>query len=259
MNGLATLGASFFGSAFPTTLYFGHISHKANGARIGYSILNAVVIALICLTGTVPLVLHFLPYQLVAFIIVWFGLEMVGQAFAESGRRHGVAVAVGLLPLVCAWGLQLLTTCLERNGISLADAVTRLGSDVPLRGLIVLSQGAFLVSMVWAAATSHLVDRRFFQAALWFLAGSFLSFFGIIHAFVLTGAGLENHLGFGADWPFAVSYAMAALFLVGCELYSRRTAQSISGELPSLPTVEDPSPVTDEEAGTAFARITPPT
>jgi AGZA family xanthine/uracil permease-like MFS transporter len=257
-NGLATLGASFFGSAFPTSLYFGHLSHKANGARIGYSVLNGIVVAAICLTGTIPIVLHFVPYQLVAFIIVWFGVEMIGQAFAESGRKHGPAVAMGLIPLVCAWGLQLATTCLERSGIPLADAVSRLGADVGLRGLIAISQGAFLVSMVWAAATSHLLDRRFLAAAAWFLAGSFLSFFGLIHAFVFTSSGLENNLGFGTDWPFAVSYAFAALFLAVCHLYSRQAALAHKGAPDELAPVGDALAVSEDTSATAFARVTPP-
>ncbi len=233
VNGLATLGASLFGSAFPTTLYFGHLSHKANGARIGYSIINGVVVGVICLTGLVPLVLHFVPYQLVAFIIVWFGLEMVGQAFAESGPRHGAAVAIGLIPLICSWGLQLVTTCLDHAGITMADAAVRLGSELPLHGLISLSQGAFLTSMVWAAATSYLLDRRFLPAAAWFLAGSVLSFVGIMHAFTLTPEGVRNCIGFGAEWHFAASYAAAALIMVVCEVYVRSSSHAFATDLPS--------------------------
>jgi AGZA family xanthine/uracil permease-like MFS transporter len=233
VNGLATLIASLFGSAFPTTLYFGHLSHKANGARIGYSILNAIVVAGICLTGLISFVLHFVPYQLVAFIIVWFGLEMVGQAFTESGRRHGAAVAIGLVPLICAWGLQLVTTCIDHSGLTMAEMAVRLGSELPLRGLIALSQGAFLTSMVWAAATSYLLDRRFLPAAAWFLAGSILSFLGIMHAFALNSEGVQNRIGFGVEWHFAASYAAAALFLVGCEAYRRHSSHAFAADLPS--------------------------
>jgi adenine/guanine/hypoxanthine permease len=45
VNGLATLLGAALGSAFPTSLYIGHNAHKANDARIGYSILGGVVSA----------------------------------------------------------------------------------------------------------------------------------------------------------------------------------------------------------------------
>src|SRR6202521_4367473 len=57
VNGLATIGAAAFGSCFPTTLYFGHMAHKAYGARVGYSILNGVATLLICITGLVSPIL----------------------------------------------------------------------------------------------------------------------------------------------------------------------------------------------------------
>ena len=40
VNGLGSLAAAAFGSAFPTTIYIGHPGWKALGARAGYSVLN---------------------------------------------------------------------------------------------------------------------------------------------------------------------------------------------------------------------------
>src|SRR5579863_9466491 len=51
VNGLATLAGTALGSAFPTSLYIGHNAHKANGARIGYSILGGIAAAALCLSG----------------------------------------------------------------------------------------------------------------------------------------------------------------------------------------------------------------
>lgn len=41
VNGIGSVAASLFGSAFPTTIYIGHPGWKALGARTGYSALNA--------------------------------------------------------------------------------------------------------------------------------------------------------------------------------------------------------------------------
>ena len=43
VNGLGSIAAALFGSAFPTTIYIGHPGWKALGARAGYSVLNGVV------------------------------------------------------------------------------------------------------------------------------------------------------------------------------------------------------------------------
>ena len=222
VNGLATLGAAAFGSPFPTTLYFGHMAHKAYGARVGYSILNGVATLLICITGLISPILHFVPLEVVAIVIVWFGLVMVAQAFQEIPKSHCIAVAFGLLPMLASWGLQLVDLALRKGGSSLLQAAPKFGEELAIYGLIALSQGALLVSMVWAAALAYILDRRFLPAAGWLLAGAVLSFFGLIHAYDLNSAGIVNKLGVFAAPEFAISYAAAALFLAGCHFYIRR-------------------------------------
>jgi AGZA family xanthine/uracil permease-like MFS transporter len=222
VNGLATLGAAAFGSPFPTTLYFGHMAHKAYGARVGYSILNGVATLVICITGLISPILHFVPLEVVAIVIVWFGLVMVAQAFQEIPKSHCIAVAFGLLPMLAAWGLQLVDLALRKAGSSLLQAAPTFGEELAIYGLIALSQGALLVSMVWAAAIAYMLDLRFLRAAGWLLAGAVLSFFGLIHAYDLNSAGIVNKVEIFAAPEFAISYAAAALFLVGCHFYSRR-------------------------------------
>jgi AGZA family xanthine/uracil permease-like MFS transporter len=222
VNGLATMVAALFGSPFPTTLYFGHLAHKAYGARVGYSILNGTATLLICVTGLIFPILRFVPLEVVAIVIVWFGLVMVAQAFQEVPKSHCVAVAFGLLPMLASWGLQLVDLALRKGGSSLLQAAPKFGEELAIYGLIALSQGALLVSMVWAAALAYMLERRFLHAAGWLLAGAMLSFFGIIHAYDLSPAGVVNRLGILVAPEFAVSYAGAALVLAGFHFYNRR-------------------------------------
>lgn len=222
VNGLATLGAAAFGSPFPTTLYFGHMAHKAYGARIGYSILSGAAVLVICLTGLISPILHFVPLEVVAIVIVWFGLVMVAQAFQEIPKAHCVAVAFGLLPMLASWGLQFVDLSLRKGGSSLLEAAPKFGDELAVYGLIALSQGALMVSLVWAAAIAYMLDRRFLHSAAWLLGGAVLSFFGVIHAYNLTPAGVENKLGIFAAPEFTLSYAVAALFLAACHFYNRR-------------------------------------
>jgi AGZA family xanthine/uracil permease-like MFS transporter len=218
-NGLATFGAAFLGSAFPTTLYFGHMAHKAVGARIGYSILNGAAVMLIALTGVMSALLHFIPFQVVAIVIVWFGLAMVGQAFQEVPKIHGVAVAFGLVPLLCSWGLQQISSGLDQVGSSLYLCSLVTGGALPIKGLVVLSQGAILISMIWTAALAYIIDQRFLLAAAWLSAGAIASCLGLIHGYELTSQGIVSHLGLFVAPHFAVSYLLVAAFLIGCHFY----------------------------------------
>lgn len=72
-NGLGSLLAAGFGSAFPTTIYIGHPGWKAMGARAGYSALNGVVIAVICVTGLAAGVLKVVPLEAALGILLGSG------------------------------------------------------------------------------------------------------------------------------------------------------------------------------------------
>jgi AGZA family xanthine/uracil permease-like MFS transporter len=91
--------------------------------------------------------------------------------------------------------------------------------------MIALSQGAILISMVWAAALAFVFDRRFIQAAMWMVAASVLSCLGFIHAYVLSPQGVENKLGLFAAPEFALSYTAVAVFLLACHFYVRKTRE----------------------------------
>ena len=98
MNGLGTLTAAWLGSPFPTTLYLGHAAHKANGARSGYSVLNGLVTLLLCTTGILPVVLRFVPLEVAAPVIIWFGLITVAQAVVEVPAHQSIAASSDSFP-----------------------------------------------------------------------------------------------------------------------------------------------------------------
>ena len=103
-------------------------------------------------------------------------------------------------------------------GKGLLDTADQFGSTLHIHGVIALSQGFLLTSIIYAAVTAFVIDRKFNQAALWMLAASFLSAVGMIHAYRITANGVENHFAwFTAAPDFAVVYAAAAglLWLAG--------------------------------------------
>ena len=222
MNGIGTLAAAALGSPFPTTLYVGHAAHKANGARAGYSALNGLVTLVLCTTGLLPLVLRIVPLSVAGPVIVWFGLVTVGQAFVEVPKAQSIAVALGLIPMVAQWAAGIIDTAVRAAGSSLAVVLPRLGTNLPLGGLLALGQGALLTSMLWAAAMALIIEQKFAQAAGWMLAAAALSWFGILHSYRLSPDGIEGNIGWAVAPGFACAYAAGACFLLVCHWYAPR-------------------------------------
>jgi AGZA family xanthine/uracil permease-like MFS transporter len=205
------MGAAFLGSAFPTTIYIGHPGWKAMGARSGYSLLSGVIVATLCFAGAVTAVLRIVPLEAALGILLWIGVIITAQAFQAVPKPHALAVAVGLIPSLAAWAFFLVETTLRVNQVELVTAAPKFGSDLFLHGMIALSQGFVLTSMILAAITAKLIDQKFRAAAGWALAAAALSAIGLIHAYRLTPAGVENEFGWMAAPSFAAAYAVAAV------------------------------------------------
>lgn len=215
VNGFCGVLAALLGSPFPTTIYIGHPAWKAMGARSGYSILNGVVIMLLCLTGSIALVLQFVPLEATLGILLWIGIVMTAQAFSEVPKSHTLAVALGLMPALASWALLLIETTLRVAGSSLQATVGNFGQDLYIHGVIALSQGFLLSSMILAAMMVHIIEREFLRGAVWALVAALFSLTGLIHGYEMTAAGVQNSFGWMVGGRFAVGYGLAALVLFG--------------------------------------------
>jgi len=66
------------------------------GARVGYSILNGMIMGLL-LSGTVAMLAYFVPVEAGMAIVLWIEL-IVAQSFTATPSHHAPAVVIGLLP-----------------------------------------------------------------------------------------------------------------------------------------------------------------
>jgi AGZA family xanthine/uracil permease-like MFS transporter len=210
------IGAAF-GSPFPTTIYIGHPGWKALGARTGYSVLNGVCFTILCLSGTTALLALIVPIEAGMAIVLWIGVVMASQAFQATPRSHAPAVAIGLLPALAAWGALLVKVGLRTAGLGTqarpfdSNIISALESaDIAASGMFALEQGSLLSSMIWAALTVEIIERRFTRAALWALSGSLLSACGMIHTYRFTQADVTSWLTFSVTSPFVIAYALLA-------------------------------------------------
>jgi AGZA family xanthine/uracil permease-like MFS transporter len=217
-NGIGSVAASLFGSAFPTTIYIGHPGWKRLGARSGYSAFNGIFITFICLTGTIQTVLRFIPLEAGIGILLYIGIIIVAQSFQETPKEHALAVAVGLFPALAAWGLLMVETGLKAGGKSLYEAgLAPFAQSLAIHGMISLERGFIFTSMILAAIGVFLIEREFFRAAFWSLAAAFFAAIGIIHAYELTPGGVAARFGWLVSPEFTVSYLLlfALFFAVG--------------------------------------------
>jgi AGZA family xanthine/uracil permease-like MFS transporter len=185
------------------------------GARAGYSVLNGVAIALLCLVGGMSLVLRWVPLEAALGILLWIGLIITAQSFQEVPKAHALAVGLGLVPALASWALVLIETSLRAAGSSLFAAAPLFKSDLFVHGAIALSQGFMLSSMILSAMLVHVIERRFLHAAAWAGIAALFSMLGLIHAYDLSPAGVQNRFGWSAAPQFACMYGLGAAFLLG--------------------------------------------
>lgn len=222
VNGLGSIVAAFLGSGFPTTIYIGHPAWKAMGARSAYSALNGVVITLLCLAGAVSLVLRVVPVEVTLGILLWIGLIITAQAFQEVPKQHALAVALGLVPSLASWALVLIDNTLHAVGTTLYESAGKFGNTLYIHGVIALSQGFLITSMVLAAFLVYVIENKFLTAAAWMGLACLFSLTGLIHAYQLTPLGVENKFGFHAAPGFTVMYGLGALLLLALHAWHRR-------------------------------------
>ncbi len=214
-NGIGTVAAALFGSPFPTTIYIGHPGWKNMGARASYSAINGIVIALFCFGGCLTYILKFIPIEAVLGIIPWIGIIMMSQCFQDTPKRHYLAIALGLIPCLAAWAFILIDGSVSAAGSTLFKMKEALAMrDIHIGGLISLNQGFLITSMIYAAATVYIIDRKFKTASIWIFAAAVCSFLGIIHAYELTEKAVNPVIGFNAAPEYAVLYLLFAVILV---------------------------------------------
>ena len=211
VNGIGTLFAAGFGSCFPTTIYIGHPGWKGLGARAGYSVLNALVLTVICLSGTLGWVSRVIPVEAGMAIVLWIGIVITSQAFTATPRRHAPAVVIGILPGVAAWGALVAKSGLRVAGFGAPGFDERGGAilegfhaaSLDMAGGFALEQGFILSAMILSAMTVMVIERRWTAASLWALSGAALSAVGLLHSWTWTPGGTVIAIG----WPGTIATA----------------------------------------------------
>lgn len=217
-NGVGSVVAAVCGSCFPTTIYIGHPGWKAMGARIGYSWLNGVVMALLCVTGAAAVVAAIIPIEAGMAIVLWIGIVIGAQAFQATPMKHAPAVIVGLLPGIAGWGAQLIKTSLRAAGLATVDRPFTpdllpvfARADIYLGGAFALEQGQILSAILLAAMTVFIIERQFGWAGVCMLVAAGFSWVGLMHSYRWMPSDTVLHPGWGTGGTWAAGYLLLAL------------------------------------------------
>jgi AGZA family xanthine/uracil permease-like MFS transporter len=206
-DGAGAVIGSALGSPFPPAVYIGHPGWKKAGGRSGYSMATGVVIALLCFLGMFGLLGAIFPLPAIVPILLYIGLLIGAQAFQFTPRAQAAAIIAALIPNMAAWASGLIDNALSAAGTS-ADKVGEVNLEsagVVYNGLLVLGSGAVLVGLLLGAIVAFIIDKRFYPAAAFAVAGAVLSFIGLIHA---------PKVGWNANGPVALGYLGIAVVCV---------------------------------------------
>ena len=227
INGLGTIGAASFGSPFPATIYIGHPGWKAIGARAGYSTLNAVFMTLICITGTLSILTYYVPVESGMAILIWIALMMGAQAFQTTPQSHAPAIVIGLMPALAAMAALIMRNAWGVAGYGSAQPLDpelfemmRVQRNFFAEGAFALDMGYVYTSIILAAATVAIIEKKFKVAGFWFLSGAALSAIGFIHCFEFSYADVTAAI-FTPGWKWVMGYIIAAVLMFAVPLMGR--------------------------------------
>jgi len=204
-DGVGTMLGALFGSPFPTTVYIGHPGYKRINARCGYVLAVGVVFFIAACFGFMAFLSNLVPLAATAPILVYVAVIIISETARTCPRRHGMAIAIAMIPhvsafLVIKWGsmLNALGSLGAQQVPALTDpkmiaAMAQQGAHVI--GHQVLSQGAIITGLMWGAFLALLVDGKFKEASGFMLVGAVMTSLGIIHSASLHWPALNGIVG----------------------------------------------------------------
>lgn len=213
-DGLGAIVGSFLGSPFPPAVYIGHPGWKQAGGRIGYSLVTGIIVAVLCFSGTVGILLGIFPMQALVPILLYIGLVIGAQAFNVSALRYAPAIIIAMLPSLAQWATGLIDNALGAAGTNAGEVGVEnlIAGGVIYDGLVLFGSGAVLAGVLLGAITVFIIDHRFWAAAVTSGIAAVLSFFGIINA---------TSVGINASFGVTLGYVFFAVIMIAFALSSR--------------------------------------
>lgn len=250
IEAIATIAAALCGGVVQTTPYIGHPAYKAMGGRAAYTLATAVFIGAAGVLGFFGFVYEWTPKPAVYPILLFIGLEITGQSFIATPKRHYPAVAFACVPALALLSIHFVgqiwgdPASIEAglNPGTLKGGVLKDN----LSTAMLLSNGFIIISLLWSSCLALAIDRKLHKAAICLMVAAVFTLFGVIHSpfsnarLFLPGFGGQAWFGPADLWltdpkmleqsgSLALAYIVTATILWGWHMYLVRSEQT---ELP---------------------------
>jgi len=221
VEAFATLLAACCGGVIQTTPYIGHPAYKAMGGRAAYTLATAIFIGAAGLVGFFSLMFLWIPQAAIFPILIFIGIEITASSFHVTPKKHYAAVAMACLPAIAKLVVLNITPYVVAMGFNIEDpelAKSWLYANV-------LAGGFIFTSVIWAAATANIIDRKYLAAAIYLALGGVFTLFGIMHSPLsgdqmflpsnLWDGAIFDAAKFAAVRDFSIAYFAMAAIMIG--------------------------------------------
>jgi len=210
---VATVVAALFGGVAQSTPYIGHPAYKAMGGRAAYTLATGLFIGIGGMLGMMSFVVEAIPEAVITPILLFVGIAIVSQAFAETPRRHIPVVALAIVPVV---GYLVLTYAESLIG-KLDPAVVPKALTDEQNILRAIGHGFILTAILWGGFLADLIDNKVRRAAVFMILCAVCTLFGFIHSVAPAGDiyfpwQIHNSL----VWQIALGYGLVGMVLLIC-------------------------------------------
>jgi AGZA family xanthine/uracil permease-like MFS transporter len=245
-EGVATLVGGLFGGVIQTTPFIGHPAYKAMGARAGYTLGTALFIGAAGICGYFDWIFFLIPKAVIFPILVFIGLEITAQSFHATSTRHYPAVALACVPALAYLARITFDQIITQVGKPFGELLPQ--TQHWIATVTILSGGFIVTSLLWGTVLTYLIDGRVKPAVTTLVLAAILSWFGVIHSPLTSGAieppsvvlreleGQGRARASAQQTPY--HWAAAYLAMAGTVL-----GLGLLGQRPTVDEVEAPKPI----------------
>lgn len=190
IDSIATIISSFFGGIVQTTPYAGFPAYRNINARAGYLLINIVVVGIGGVFGIVGLIVGFVPESAVAPVLLYVAFEIGMQGFNQSDKKYVAPILFSFFPCIARL-IQIKLT--SGDLIPVAKLQDQMFTNVyphinDYLIATILGNGFIVTGVLWASFLCFAIDKRWISSFVCAVILSILSYFGIIHSLLLSGA-----------------------------------------------------------------------
>jgi AGZA family xanthine/uracil permease-like MFS transporter len=188
VDAIATIASSLCGGIAQTTPYAGFPAYKKMDARVGFLLINILVVGIGGIFGLVGFIVHLVPEAAVAPILLYVAFEIMMQGFVQCEKKYYTPILFAFLPSIARLLEIKFTDGSLIDGAKFQQqlfGVTNGFSDQLI--IVVMGNGFIITGILWSAVLVFAINRQSIKSFICCLILAVSSYFGVIHSVYTTG------------------------------------------------------------------------